>query len=421
MSAVQVGAGGRSRRAHRSRHLAAAHGPARAGGARLPRRARAGPGGRRPRDPPFRTAETRCATPATRSEAWAYPLMAAMAFLETTIPPLTIVFPGEWAVLFGGAMAGEGSVAIVPLMLIVWACSAAGDSVCFALGRRLGRPFLARYGRGIGLTEARLDKVDGWLDHYGPPAVCFGRLLPLARPFGPFVAGASHFPYRRFLPWSVLGTLLVHAGLLRARLRLLQLVRRGGREARARGARPAGADRRRGGGRAGGSPAAGPGGRAVMRVLTVAAIVAAAALLALVMFGGASDYRVNARFENASQVVRGGLVEIAGKKVGTVTDLRPDRRRAGRARAGDRRRVGAAAAGHPRADPPVRPVRAGQPLRGPGPAHLARARGPSRRRGARDGGHHRAGGAGPDLRDLRPPDPRLPARRVPRLGAPVRG
>jgi len=139
---------------------------------------------------------------------WTYPLMAAMAFLETTIPPVTIVFPGEWVVLFGGAMAGEGSVAIVPLMLLVWVCSAAGDSVTFALGRRLGRPFLARYGRGLGLTEARLDKVDGWLDRYGPPAVCFGRLLPLARPFGPFVAGASHFPYRRFLPWSVLGTLL---------------------------------------------------------------------------------------------------------------------------------------------------------------------------------------------------------------------
>lgn len=139
---------------------------------------------------------------------WAYPLMAAMAFLETTIPPVTLVFPGEWVVLFGGAMAGEGTLEIVPLLLIVWACSAAGDTVCFGLGRRLGRPFLHRYGRGIGLTEPRLDKLDGWLDRYGPPAVCFGRLLPLARPFGPFVAGASHFPYRRFLPWSVVGTLL---------------------------------------------------------------------------------------------------------------------------------------------------------------------------------------------------------------------
>jgi membrane-associated protein len=139
---------------------------------------------------------------------WAYPLMAAMAFLETSIPPITLVFPGEWVVLFGGAMAGEGSLAIVPLMLLVWACSAAGDSVTFALGRRLGRPFLERYGRSLGLTEARLGRVDRWLDRYGPPAVCFGRLLPLARPLGPFVAGASHFSYRRFLPWSIVGTLL---------------------------------------------------------------------------------------------------------------------------------------------------------------------------------------------------------------------
>jgi membrane protein DedA with SNARE-associated domain len=38
--------------------------------------------------------------------------------------------------------------------------------------------------------------------------VCLGRLLPLVRPFGPFVAGASRFPYRRFLVWNLLGTLL---------------------------------------------------------------------------------------------------------------------------------------------------------------------------------------------------------------------
>lgn len=139
---------------------------------------------------------------------WAYPLMAAMAFLETTIPPVTLIFPGEWVILFGGAMAGEGSIAIVPLVLLVWAFSAIGDSLTFWLGRRLGRPFLERRGPGLGLTEPRLARVDGWLDRYGAPAVCFGRLLPLARPMGPLVAGASHFPYRRFVPWNVLGTLL---------------------------------------------------------------------------------------------------------------------------------------------------------------------------------------------------------------------
>jgi membrane protein DedA with SNARE-associated domain len=134
--------------------------------------------------------------------------MALMAFLETAIPPVTLVFPGEWLVLLGGAMAGEGQIAIVPLILIVWACSVAGDSVTFALGRRLGRPFLVHRGRKLGLTHARLDRLDAWFDRYGSAGVCLGRLVPLARPFGPFLAGSSRFPYRRFLAWDVAGTLL---------------------------------------------------------------------------------------------------------------------------------------------------------------------------------------------------------------------
>jgi membrane protein DedA with SNARE-associated domain len=139
---------------------------------------------------------------------WTYPFMAAMAFLETAIPPVTLVFPGEFAVLLGGAVAGEGDIELVPLIAIVWACSVAGDSVTFALGRRLGRPFLLRHGRPLGMNQERLERVDRWLDRWGSAAVCLGRLLPLARPFGPFVAGASRFRYRRFLVWDVLGSLL---------------------------------------------------------------------------------------------------------------------------------------------------------------------------------------------------------------------
>jgi membrane protein DedA with SNARE-associated domain len=139
--------------------------------------------------------------------AWTYPFVAGMAFLETAIPPVTLIFPGEFAVLLGGAIAGEGRIEIVPLILLVWVCSLLGDSFTFALGRRLGRPFLLRSGGPLGMTEERLGRLDGWFDRYGAPAVAFGRLLPLARPFGPFVAGSSRFPYGRFLRWNAVGTL----------------------------------------------------------------------------------------------------------------------------------------------------------------------------------------------------------------------
>ena len=139
---------------------------------------------------------------------WAYPVMAGMAFLETSIPPVTLVFPGEWAVLLGGAIAGEGRIEIVPLILLVWVFSALGDSVTFGIGRRVGRPFLMERGRSLGMTRERVRKLDGFFERYGSATVALGRLLPLARPFGPLLAGASRFPYRRFLAWDVLGTLL---------------------------------------------------------------------------------------------------------------------------------------------------------------------------------------------------------------------
>lgn len=139
---------------------------------------------------------------------WTYPFVGLMAFLETSIPPVTVVFPGEFAVLLGGAIAGDGRIDIAPLVLLVWVCSAVGDSVTWVLGRRLGRPFLLRYGPSFGLSEQRLARVDHWFDRYGPPALSFGRLLPVARPFGPFIAGSSRFPYKRFLLWNLLGTLM---------------------------------------------------------------------------------------------------------------------------------------------------------------------------------------------------------------------
>ena len=141
-------------------------------------------------------------------DGWIYPFAIAMAFFETTIPPVTLIYPGEWGLMLTGAIAGAGRAEIVPLLLIGWLVSAAGDSVTFALGRRLGRPFLFRSGGRFGLTPERLAKVDQWFERFGPAAACFGRLLPLARPFGPFLAGASKLEYRRFLPWNVLGCLL---------------------------------------------------------------------------------------------------------------------------------------------------------------------------------------------------------------------
>jgi phospholipid/cholesterol/gamma-HCH transport system substrate-binding protein len=56
------------------------------------------------------------------------------------------------------------------------------------------------------------------------------------------------------------------------------------------------------------------------RLIAVVALAAAALVVVLVLFGGGS-YTVHARFVDAGQMVKGGLVEVGGRKVGKVKSI----------------------------------------------------------------------------------------------------
>ena len=144
---------------------------------------------------------------------WLYPFIAGVAFLESFPPPFCAVWPGEFAVIFAGAIAAQdGDVEIVPLIAIVWVSSALADSAAFALGRRYGRGLLERHGPRFRVTPDRLARLDGLFDRWGTLIIAVGRLLPVARPLGPFVAGTSSLPYHRFLRWNLLGVTLFSIG-----------------------------------------------------------------------------------------------------------------------------------------------------------------------------------------------------------------
>jgi phospholipid/cholesterol/gamma-HCH transport system substrate-binding protein len=59
------------------------------------------------------------------------------------------------------------------------------------------------------------------------------------------------------------------------------------------------------------------------RIAALIALVAATAFIAVMLLRGAGeDYQVKARFENASQLVRGNLVQVSGTPAGKVEDIR---------------------------------------------------------------------------------------------------
>lgn len=59
----------------------------------------------------------------------------------------------------------------------------------------------------------------------------------------------------------------------------------------------------------------------ITRFAALAAVIAAAVLVGLLLFGGSDNYTLKARFINAGQLVKGNLVELGGVQVGQVTDF----------------------------------------------------------------------------------------------------
>jgi membrane protein DedA with SNARE-associated domain/membrane-associated phospholipid phosphatase len=136
---------------------------------------------------------------------WTYLLVGVMAFLETGAF-VGLVAPGETVVIAGGVIAGQGEISLLPLIGLVWICAVAGDTTSFFIGRRLGRRFLERHGPKLKITHQRLDQVEGYFDRHGGKTILIGRFIGLVRALAPFIAGASGMAYRRFIPFSIVGT-----------------------------------------------------------------------------------------------------------------------------------------------------------------------------------------------------------------------
>jgi len=121
---------------------------------------------------------------------------------------LGFIVPGETIVILGGVLASAGLLGLPETITAVVAGAIIGDSIGYELGRHLGRPWLQRHGRLVGMHGGVLARADELFAHHGGKAVIIGRFVGFLRAMAPFVAGASRMPYRRFVVYNALGALV---------------------------------------------------------------------------------------------------------------------------------------------------------------------------------------------------------------------
>lgn len=136
---------------------------------------------------------------AAAASPWALPVTA----LLTVADAFLVVVPSETVVVALGSLAvSEGTPNPFLLVLVAALAAVVGDSLTFLLGSRLGTPLLAR------VRHARVRAVFAWagenLQRRAALVILIARYIPFGRVAVNLVAGATGFPYRRYLPLSLL-------------------------------------------------------------------------------------------------------------------------------------------------------------------------------------------------------------------------
>jgi len=126
-------------------------------------------------------------------------------FVVVVLGNVGLPVPEESVLALAGYLVHEG-VLRLSLTLAVGVLSAAvGDNVGYWVGRRLGRPAIERYGRRVGITQARMETIARFIERYGAPGVFAGRFIPGIRVLAGPLAGAGGLPAGRFVVANLLG------------------------------------------------------------------------------------------------------------------------------------------------------------------------------------------------------------------------
>lgn len=126
-------------------------------------------------------------------------------FLLVGVESFGVPLPGETALVTAAAYAATGRLHILLVIAAAAAGAIVGDNAGYWVGREGGIALVHRYGRHVGLDEAKLARAHAFFERHGAKTVFIGRFVALLRSWAAALAGVGCMPYRTFMLWNALG------------------------------------------------------------------------------------------------------------------------------------------------------------------------------------------------------------------------
>ena len=137
-------------------------------------------------------------------EHWGYLAIVVFVILGN----LGVPVPEESILVLAGYLVWQGDLRL-PLILLVGILSAiVGDNLGYWIGRRYGQEAIARYGRWVLLTPARLEATRRFVTRYGAFGVFAARFIVGLRFMAGPLAGSTGLPPLAFVAANVLGAVV---------------------------------------------------------------------------------------------------------------------------------------------------------------------------------------------------------------------
>lgn len=130
-----------------------------------------------------------------------YPGIAVLMAIESSFFP----FPSEVVLPPAGFLAAQGRMNAFLALGAGIVGSLAGALFNYYFAMALGRPLLHRYHRWFLVTEAKLDRAEGFFLRHGEISTFVGRLIPVIRQLISLPAGVARMRMDRFLLYTGLG------------------------------------------------------------------------------------------------------------------------------------------------------------------------------------------------------------------------
>jgi membrane protein DedA with SNARE-associated domain len=126
-------------------------------------------------------------------------------FLSLILGIVGLPIPDEVLMTYCGYLISQGDMNYWWTLLTAFTGSVVGITLSYWLGRRFGLPIVEKYGKRLGVTEHRLNKVNLWYERFGKIVLMIGYFIAGVRHVTAFAAGIGRMRFASFALYAYLG------------------------------------------------------------------------------------------------------------------------------------------------------------------------------------------------------------------------